>query len=279
MLGFIGGFMMFVSGMAWLNWRTKTAMLSGEGYGTGHKNEDTEQSQTALPSFTTAMLPIAAVIVLNYLFAEWIIPRWHAPYLAEAKYGCTDLQRVRGIWAILAALVLSSGLLAVLHYRSLAKLNDSISKGSVGSLIPIFNTASVVGYGTTIGSLPAFDLVKQFVLGIFPGNPLVSEAVSVTTLAGITGSASGGMRIALESLGNTYYERGLAAGIDPELMHRIAAMASGGLDTLPHNGAVITLLVVCGLTHKQSYKDIAVVSLIIPLLVTAVILGLGSMIY
>lgn len=164
-----------------------------------------------------------------------------------------------------------------MNYRSLAKLNESLGKGAVGSLVPIFNTASVVGYGATIGSLPAFGLVKNWVLGICPGNPLVSEAVSVTTLAGITGSASGGMRIALESLGNTYYTMGQTAGIDPELMHRVASMASGGLDSLPHNGAVITLLVVCGLTHKQSYKDVAVVSLVIPLLVTGVVIVLGSL--
>ncbi|MBN2294824.1 MAG: GntP family permease [Pirellulales bacterium] len=276
-LGLVGGVLMFVFGMIWLNWQVRAATRAGEGYGKGHKNEDDDATHDALPSFTVAMIPIVAVIMLNYLFAEQIIPRWDASYLAEEKFGATDLNRVRGIWAILAALLLASGLVAMLNYRSLKKFNESVGKGAVGSLVPIFNTASVVGYGATIGSLPAFALVRDWVLHICPGNPLISEAISVTTLAGITGSASGGMRIALESLGNTYYEMSQAAGIDPELMHRVASMASGGLDSLPHNGAVITLLVVCGLTHKQSYKDVAVVSLVIPLVVTAIVIGLGSL--
>ena len=277
-LGVFGGFLMFAGGTLWLNRRARAAARAGEGYGTGHNNEDSAEFEGALPSFRVASAPIVAVIALNYLFAEHIIPRWDASYLAEPKFGATSLDRLRGIWAILAALVLSNLLVAVLNARSFARLNESLRKGAVGSLLPIFNTASVVGYGATIASLSAFNTVKSWVLGIAPGNPLVSEAVAVTTLAGITGSASGGMRIALEALGNTYYERGLAAGLDPELMHRIASMASGGLDTLPHNGAVITLLVVCGLTHRQSYKDVAVVSLVIPLLATAVVLVLGTLI-
>jgi H+/gluconate symporter-like permease len=38
--------------------------------------------------------------------------------------------------------------------------------------------------------------------------------------------------------------------------HRVIAMASGGMDDLPHRGAVITVLAVAGLTHRQSYGDI-----------------------
>lgn len=281
-LGIFGGILMFAGGTLWLNRRARAAARAGEGYGTGHKNEDSAEFDGPLPSFRVALAPIVAVIVFNYVFAEYVIPSWDASYLAEPKFGATSLDRLRGIWAILAALVLSNLLVAALNVRSnarsFARLNESLRKGAVGSLLPIFNTASVVGYGATIASLSAFGTVKSWVLGIAPGNPLVSEAVAVTTLAGITGSASGGMRIALEALGNTYYERGLAAGLDPELMHRIASMASGGLDTLPHNGAVITLLVVCGLTHRQSYQDVAVVSLVIPLLATAAVLALGTLI-
>ena len=276
-LGILGGVLMFAGGTLWLNRRARAAARTGEGYGTGHKNEDSSEFQGPLPSFPVALAPIVAVIALNYLFAEHIIASWDASYLAEPKFGATSLDRLRGIWAILAALVLSNLLVAILNVRSFARLNESLRKGAVGSLLPIFNTASVVGYGATIASLSAFDSVKSWVLGIAPGSPLVSEAVAVTTLAGITGSASGGMRIALEALGNTYYERGLAVGLDPELMHRIASMASGGLDTLPHNGAVITLLVVCGLTHRQSYKDVAVVSLVIPVLATVAVLVLGTL--
>ena len=93
-------------------------------------------------------------------------------------------------------------------------------------------------------------------------DPLVNEAISVTVLAGITGSASGGMSIALAAMADTFTSNALAAGIPMEVLHRIASMASGGMDTLPHNGAVITLLAVTGLTHRQSYRDIFAITVI-----------------
>ena len=100
--------------------------------------------------------------------------------------------------------------------------------------------------------------------------------MAVNLLAGITGSASGGMSIALSTLGKTYTELGRAAGIAPELLHRVTAIATGGLDALPHNGAVITLLSICGLTHRQSYPDIFVVPVAAPLVALAVVVTLGS---
>jgi H+/gluconate symporter-like permease len=144
------------------------------------------------------------------------------------------------------------------------------------SLLPVFNTASEVGYGATIAALPAFEVIKKGLLNFVPSNPLVSEAAAISVLAGITGSASGGLGIALGSLGKTYYDRALELGVDPEVMHRVASMASGGFDSLPHNGAVISLLVICGLTHKQSYLDIGVLTVIIPLISLALVIALAS---
>jgi H+/gluconate symporter-like permease len=156
------------------------------------------------------------------------------------------------------------------------RLNEILKLGAFDSMLPVFNTASEVGYGATIAALPAFAIVKNAVLNLVPGNLLVSEATAVTVLAGITGSASGGLSIALESLGATYYQRALEQGISPEVMHRVASIASGGLDSLPHNGAVISLLIICGLTHKQSYFDIGVISVIIPLIALALVIALAS---
>jgi H+/gluconate symporter-like permease len=119
-------------------------------------------------------------------------------------------------------------------------------------------------------------LIRDAVLGIAPGNPLVSLSVAVNVLAGITGSASGGMSIALQTLGSTYLEMAQAAGIKPDLLHRVTAIATGGLDTLPHNGAVITLLSICGLTHRQSYFDIFVVAVVVPIVALVVVVLLGS---
>ena len=145
-------------------------------------------------------------------------------------------------------------------------------------MLPIFNTASEVGYGATIASLSSFALIRDSLLGLAPSYPLISEAISINILAGITGSASGGLSIALDALAQSYLQLAELAGISPELLHRVATMASGGFDTLPHNGAVITLLTICRLTHRRSYLDIAVVSVGGPFAATCLVVLLGTMI-
>jgi len=131
------------------------------------------------------------------------------------------------------------------------------------------NTASEYGFGAVIAALPGF-LVVANALSAIP-NPLINEAITVTALAGITGSASGGMGIALAAMAETFIANANAAGIPLEVFHRVASMASGGMDTLPHNGAVITLLAVTGLTHRQSYKDIFAITCIKTMAVFVVI--------
>jgi len=148
--------------------------------------------------------------------------------------------------------------------------------GAIGSLLPIFNTASQVGYGAVIASLAAFVLVRDFVVGIAPDTPTISLAIAVNALAGITGSASGGMSIALATMGDTYLARGLAAGIAPEVLHRVTAIATGGLDALPHSGAVVTLLAICRLTHREAYADIFAVACAGPILALVVVLVLAG---
>src|SRR5262245_40452573 len=108
------------------------------------------------------------------------------------------------------------------------------------------------------------------------GGPLVSLAVSTSLLAALTGSASGGLTIALEALGATYLARAAETGLDPALLHRVAVIGSGTLDILPHNGAVVTLLAVCGSTHREAYRDIVVVGIVGSLLALAAIIALGT---
>ena len=159
-----------------------------------------------------------------------------------------------------------------------ADLRHSVNEGTMGSLQPILNTASVVGYGAVIASLPAFLIVRDAVLGCFPDNPLASLAVAVMVLSGITGSASGGMSIALNTLGAEFAAMGQAQGISMALMHRVTALASGGFDALPHNGAVITLLAITGMTHRKSYGDIFVVAVAIPVAALIAVIVLGSLV-
>jgi H+/gluconate symporter-like permease len=127
-------------------------------------------------------------------------------------------------------------------------------------MLAAMNTASEYGFGAVIAALPGFLIVADALAAI--PDPLINEAITVTSLAGITGSASGGMSIALAAMSETFISNANAAQIPMEVLHRVAAMASGGMDTLPHNGAVITLLAVTGLTHRQSYKDIFAITII-----------------
>lgn len=275
-LGTIGGLIMMILGTLWLHTRAKRAMAVGEGYGQ-HANEGLVTDDTTHgPSFLVALLPILLVIGLNALFVYVVFPNMDASYLADPKYGATKLSAVAGLWSIIVALVIAILFIVVVHWNRWKNVIESLNAGTMGSLLPIFNTASEVGYGNVIASLPAFLVVKNAVLGISE-NPLVSAAVAVNVLAGITGSASGGMSIALSTLGAKYLELATAAGINPELLHRVAVMSSGCFDSLPHNGAVITLLGICRLTHRQSYFDIFMVSVVIPLSALVTVITLGTM--
>lgn len=275
-LGCIGAAIMFTIGMAWLTYRARCAARQGEGFGPTDRDAISQVDNAELPATWRALSPILVVILLNYLFSQHLAKQWSASDLPEKIFGSIEISKVAGLWSTILAMFVAVLFTIAINSRLVRKLNSSLTEGARSALLPIFNTASEFGYGSTIAALAGFATVKQVVTGIAPDNPLVSEAISVNALAAITGSASGGLSIALETLGSAYYARGVEAGIDPQLLHRIASMSCGGLDTLPHNGAVITLLIICGLTHRQSYKDIAVVSVIGPLIATVTILWLGS---
>jgi H+/gluconate symporter-like permease len=280
LLGTIGAICIFVLGMMWLNRRARVAAKNAEGYATaagyGPGHDPAAEADKPLPAFSLAIAPIVVVLASNFVAAEFWIPSWETKYLAESRFGGVTASDVRGIWSSIMALLVACCLIVLFSQRCRRRLAEIVQTGAMDSLLPVFNTASEVGYGATVAALPAFEMVKKALLNFVPSNPLISEATAISVLAGITGSASGGLSIALESLGATYYQRAIELGVDPGVMHRVASMASGGLDSLPHNGAVITLLTICGLTHKQSYLDIGVVTVVIPLIGLALVIGLAS---
>ncbi|WP_168016875.1 GntP family permease [Halomonas salinarum] len=297
-LGIMTGLIMLGLGQGWLTYRARQARAAGEGYGGGQESEPTPhdhlRERTAgegfdldevaplprcgLPSLPLALLPIVLVITLNLLFTALIIPAMDTGYLSDPLYGATNIESVRGVWSVIAALVLSIIVLVVLNWRRLQHLTASLDSGANASLLPIFNTASLVGFGSVIASLTAFDVISAWVTTAGGDNPLISLGIAVNLLAGMTGSASGGMSIALATLGDTYLAMGQAAGISPDLLHRVTAVATGGLDALPHNGAVITLLSICGLTHRQAYLDIAAVAVIGPIIALIVLIIVGTLV-
>lgn len=271
LLGLLAGGIMALGGVAWLNLR----IARGEGY--GEEDAPVQESTAALPPALVAILPILVVIGANLFLSRFVFPALDTSYLATGTYGNTEISALRGLWAIISALALAILVLIALNWQRFGdRLNSTITQGVNGSFLPIFNTASEVGYGAVIASLPAFVLIKEGVTGILPETPLISLAIAVNVLAGITGSASGGMSIALEALGETYLQLAQAAQVSPELLHRVAAIASGGFDCLPHNGAVITLFAITGLTHKKSYPDLFVVAVLIPVIALIAVITLGS---
>lgn len=283
-LGIIGALVMFVLGWLWLQSRANKAIAAGEGYG---QHDDDEIAPTKLSqqakyvssrelSFLTAMLPLIVVIGLNALLTYMVFPAMDFSAL-QAQFPDLNIEGSLGLWSIIISLILACLVLIVLNIGHWHNLQKTINHGTYDSMLPIFNTGSEVGYGAVIASLAGFVVIRDSILNLNPNNPLISEAVAMTTLAGITGSSSGGLSIALATLGKDYLKMAVDAGIDPELMHRVAVMAAGGLDTLPHSGAVITLLAICGLTHKQSYLNLAMVTMVIPIIATILVITLGTM--
>jgi H+/gluconate symporter-like permease len=272
-IGIAAAILSFIVSMLWLNHRTKLARQKGEGYG-DYQDNLISISSDKLPNFWIAMIPICIVIFMNYLSVNYIFPHMDTSYLQSEKYGATDIQAVKGNWGIIMALFFATAFVMVANYKKM-DITRCINTGALESLAPIFNTASVVGYGAVINSLPGFALVRNWILSLSPENPIISSAIASSVLSGITGSASGGLTIALETLGSKYVEMINATGMNPEIIHRIVAIASGSLDILPHNGAIVSLLAICGLTHKESYKDIFIGALLVQLIITIMVVVLA----
>ena len=265
-LGVVGAIFIFIVGMLYLNWQRRRAEATGEDYGVNLVNEPEPFSHEKLPNPILAITPLFLVGILNYVFTQLV------PVLYGTKYELTmtgigakpvpfEVPKVAAIWAVEAALLMGILFVVITAWGPIReKFAEGAKSAVAGSLLAAMNTASEYGFGGVIAALPGFLVVADALRAI--PNPLINEAVTVTALAGITGSASGGMSIALATMATHFIEVANAAGIPLEVLHRVASMASGGMDTLPHNGAVITLLAVTGLTHMQSYKDIFAITVI-----------------
>lgn len=271
-IGIVCSIVMFALGMFWLKYQLNKSNLIDEGYG-NHTDNLLEISTENLPSFWISVAPIVMVILVNYICVAHVFPNIDTSYLLQRKFGMISLKNVCSNWAIIVALLTAIVFLFIVHFKRLHILK-CLNLGAVDSLAPIFNTGSVVGYGAVINGLAGFSVIREYVLHISAGNPLISGALVTGILGGITGSASGGMTISLEMLGAKYLEMANAMSVNPEILHRVISIASASLNMMPHNGVLITLLTICGLTHKNSYKDMLVICMVIPTfaLILAVVL-------
>ena len=204
-LGVLSSIFIIITGMWWLNKRIAKADSLKEGYGNHveiHSNDGA--LTTSGPSLTIAFAPILVVIITNLVLTKIILPSLDTAYLATDKFGNVSLNSVVGLWAIICALVLACLTIIILNWKAIVNIKDSIQQGVSSSFLPIFNTASEVGYGSVIASLAGFIILRDFLVGIAPDNPLISEAIVINVLAGITGSASGGLSIALNTMAVSY---------------------------------------------------------------------------
>ncbi len=257
-LGLVAAAIMFFGSVFYLEWRKRKytaqniVFTEPEAAHAAAQIEDKD-----MPSILFAIIPLLLVItVLNF------VPK----YIGLAS---SDPKNI--ILALLSGVII----VMVLNLKKRSGFINAVGKGAQGSIGAILNTAAAVGFGSIVKTVPGFAALTGMLLSI-PGSPLISLAVAVNLLAGATGSASGGMGIALEALGAKYMELATQQGINPAAFHRIASLSSGGLDTLPHNGAVLTLLNNTGMSHKDSYVDIMVTSLILPALSLIPVIILAS---
>ncbi len=247
-MGIIAAIIMAVGGYLYLRWQEKKLTAKGEVFTEPKDKKIVEKVEDESdPHFLLSILPLLTVLITLNVFS----------------------------WDVITALVAGIILIMLLNIDKFKRFIKSINSGANGSVIAIINTSAAVGFGTVVKEVPGFQRLTELLMGI-KGNPLISEAIAVNILAGATGSASGGMGIALEALGDKYYQIAQNTGISPEAFHRVASLSSGGLDALPHNGAVLTLFAITGMTHKDSYKDIFVVAVLIPVISVAVVILLSS---
>ncbi|MBR5507985.1 MAG: GntP family permease, partial [Clostridia bacterium] len=254
-MGIIAAILIAVPGYLYLEWRCRQARKKGLGFVEDEKYKDDSANEMKHSSWhwLSGLVPlIVVVLMLNVL-----------PGVLKNAGICEWTTNQSIVVALLGGILVT----CLMNITQFKKLLPAINDGANGSLMAIMNTACAVGFGSVVKIVPGFILLKQAMLNM-PGNILFSEAVAVNVLAGATGSASGGMSIALEALGPQFLAKATSMGMSPEYLHRIASLASGGLDTLPHNGAVLTLLVVSNCKHKESYIDICVTSCIIPVVVS-----------
>lgn len=274
-LGLVAAAIMFGLGMFWLTRRAKIIAQKEPGYGDWVENlaKFEHGENRNLPSIGVALVPIFVTLVVNFILSKHVFPGQDLAYLEAFK---TTGPKVIGNWSLIIALVISILTTVALNFKRMKNVIGTMNEGVTGSFLAIFNTASETGYGNVIASMAAFTVIASLITSV-SSNPLVTAGISSSVLAGFTGSASGGLSIALQTMGAKLLESATAAGIDPQVLHRVASVACGGMDSLPHNGAVITLLSITQMKHKDSYLDIGMNTVVFPTFALVVIIILGSM--
>ncbi len=245
-LGIIVSIFILILSIMYMNWRSRQAKAKGEHFVPSENDlviMETNKNRE-LPNIVISFAPLI-VVICTIIFVGW------------------NTMICLGLGILLAIILFFN--------RLKDNFKETINQGALNSTAAIMNTSLTVGMGTVIQASAAFGVITDAIDKLSGGNGLIYEFISINLLAGVTGSASGGLSIALTTLS----DRLLATGINPEILHRVASISANGLDSMPWCGAVMTMFAVCGLTHKDSYVDVAVVNIAITMAgaVLAIILG------
>ncbi len=275
-VGLAGAAVMFAGGLYYLEDQWRRARRDSEGYRANEQDAAMEKLAPELadaPDWRLALVPLVTVL------GTILMPR----LLTASGFAGAETAVIGPMLAFAAsqpivwpsfALLLGAVACAVLFTSLRRQVMTAAGSGANDAIMPLLNTAAVIGFGGVVTQTEGFATFAQAVMGLnLP--PLVSAAASISVVSGIVGSASGGLQIFMQTFAETY----LAMGVDREALHRVAAIASGGLDSLPHSGAVIAMLTIMGLKHAEAYRDIFVVTVVVPLIATLAAIGLAMVIY
>ena len=269
-IGLITGTALWLCSYYYMYFRQKKAVAAGEGYGENHIMEplNLDESKPTIKA-VYAIIPLLAVLAINFYMGRVMTwdPKLLDPFKAmKLPLLAGSVNNVSSSWATIVALAVGSLLVLVLGYKYFNNgrtgILKSLNAGANGALLAIMNTAILVGFGSLMAASDGFKGILDGLMAIkIGGTPLWSMAIASNVLAGLTGSASGGISIALDLMGPQWLAWANQSGVPLDVMTRVAAIASGGLSLTPHNGALITMFVVCGLSHKTSYLDVAIISI------------------
>ncbi|MGG0717481.1 GntP family permease [Robertmurraya massiliosenegalensis] len=228
---------MIIFGYWWLTKAIKNAVKKGESFIS--RESDNHEVREELPNPIINFIPLAVVLVISFIFHD------------SLKQSALIIALTGGILATY-----------IINRKYFKDIGKAISEGSVGAIIAIANTSAVVGFGGVVKATPAFEQAVGFMTGI-PGSPLIGGALAVAVIAGLTGSSSGGQAIALPLLAPHYLDQ----GVDPDALHRVVAISSGSLDSLPSGGYVVTTIrSIAGETHKDAYPMFGALTVVVPLI-------------
>ncbi|QAT48973.1 GntP family permease [Caproiciproducens sp. NJN-50] len=239
--GFISCGFMLVAGIALLRIWLQKAKTRGEHFLAKEGDEINEDPNENLPNPVVALIPLVITI-----------------FLVNFKINGVNIAKVET--GVLGGAV--SAVLLMWKFINAKELPKHFADGAAMALFAITNTCAVNGFGGVATNSPVFSIITNAMVNI-PGPKLLGLVVGTTVIAGICGSASGGLGIAVPILGPVY----VAQGISAATVHRIMALASSALDSLPHNGYIVTVTNgLCHETHRDSYPLTFWLTVVIPLL-------------